>query len=682
MTRKAVEFALAFIVITSAFAFIPSQSMAFTYVPDSMFRGNTTPFVDEGLTLLNVSWEQDTLGVRPDIGQSDFANHENLTLRVVDAGSPHGQVYQINQSGVKNDGYYGGRIYIGHVMQGNFTFAFDVYFNYSEAVTSTKAKCSICLETPGGTLPVFAQLIHQHSGHFDTLLTPSAVTIDQSFDTWYHFSAQVNLTSQMTYWFVDDVQVASGSLTNIPALSTIKFIMTTTSTATTRDIWFDNLQIIVPTHEIQAYPSSTPMKTGISFTFDDNCDSTYNNASVDLQGNNASVAIVTEWVGDPNKMSWAELQELADAGWEMMGHSLDHSVMTTLTASDQEYQFSKTKEYIEANMTDVEVLGWIYPGNAANNASHAIGWNYYEYLGGVSASQTFDLDRWSIMATSSQLWKLTQYLHCSIYGQHGFVDLYTHHIKGEAAPADSTNRSVFQYFVDRLIENGSRIVTPSQWFREVRNFCNVQVDGNGGGFATAYDLTYQNYTMNSSWFLVPDGRLYGEGVYLVNDSQTYGYLPTGTYEHHITVSGVNENITITVSQWNFELGTGTIAAWTANETATYTVYVSAGASCKVYQDGQVIALDYGPGFTFTAPNGGQFEVEMWYPASVSRLVVLTLDMLAMGVLVVIIAAATKPLKDSKNRTPDKVMKTLIQTAIYVIVALVLISMANNMFLGG
>lgn len=76
------------------------------------------------------------------------------------------------------------------------------------------------------------------------------------------------------------------------------------------------------------------------------------------------------------------------------------------------------------------------------------------------------------------------------------------------------------------------------------------------------------------------------------------------------------------------------------------------------------------------------NVTQGHNPSVSSLLDLTFTMLALGVLVAVVGATVKPLRDPKNRDPLKVAKTLINAAIFIIVGIALIAIVNNMFIGG
>jgi hypothetical protein len=174
------------------------------------------------------------------------------------------------------------------------------------------------------------------------------------------------------------------------------------------------------------------------------------------------------------------------------------------------------------------------------------------------------------------------------------------------------------------------------------------------------------------------------------------YFPKVDLNHHfinVTVLGmtiaVNADVRVTVSIFDPDAVDmdDTVALWNTtvdDPDATYMFTVSglrSDGSYKVIQDGVVVGTGFGPSFSFTVSGNGTFEIVAWYPATVSRLVVLTVNMLAMGLLVGVIGAAITPLRDPKNRNPEKFGKVVLNTVICIVVGIILITVVNNMFLG-
>ena len=63
---------------------------------------------------------------------------------------------------------------------------------------------------------------------------------------------------------------------------------------------------------------------------------------------------------------------------------------------------------------------------------------------------------------------------------------------------------------------------------------------------------------------------------------------------------------------------------------------------RVYQDGGVISTGIGSWFTFSATGAGYFEIEIWNDDTVSSMIVLTVNMVGLGILVSVIAGWVMP----------------------------------------
>lgn len=121
-------------------------------------------------------------------------------------------------------------------------------------------------------------------------------------------------------------------------------------------------------------------------------------------------------------------------------------------------------------------------------------------------------------------------------------------------------------------------------------------------------------------------------------------------------------------------------------TSFYTVHgIDADTGYKVYQDGDVIATGTGPTLSFTATGGGEFEVVVWYPKTVSSMIVLTVNMVGLGILVSVIAGWVIPfsrsIKIGAYRTVEPMMKDLIKGVVFIVIALIMWGMLHNIAIG-
>lgn len=95
----------------------------------------------------------------------------------------------------------------------------------------------------------------------------------------------------------------------------------------------------------------------VVLTFDDGYIDVYQNAFPIMQksGFSGVVFIITDLVGTPGYMSWEELKELKNAGWEMGSHTLSHPSLETLDFDSATKQIVESKKIIEQKLSDASV---------------------------------------------------------------------------------------------------------------------------------------------------------------------------------------------------------------------------------------------------------------------------------------------------------------------------------------
>lgn len=110
---------------------------------------------------------------------------------------------------------------------------------------------------------------------------------------------------------------------------------------------------------VAAYLSGTPvdsiqatleLRGAITVTFDDGWRSVYENAWPVLQALNipANVAVYTDAVGFPAYMTEAHLDELHDAGWAMVAHTVTHDSLPNLSAGELDFELRAGQEWLLA----------------------------------------------------------------------------------------------------------------------------------------------------------------------------------------------------------------------------------------------------------------------------------------------------------------------------------------------
>jgi len=208
---------------------------------------------------------------------------------------------------------------------------------------------------------------------------------------------------------------------------------------------------------------------------------------------------------------------------------------------------------------------------------------------------------------------------------------------------------------------------------------------------------------NSNITLVHDGGIIG--IELDDTATSMSYYSNGTSwkyipkvdlaQHWINITALPMSLTttdavdITIDSFDMSLTEygQTPITWTAESAApdievTYTFSgLESGTMFRVTQDGNSIGTGVGPSFSLTATGTSEFELVVAYGQQVSRLVQLTVNMLALGLLIGVVGNSIRPLKDPKNRNPEKFGKVVLNTVICIVVGIILITVVNNMFLG-
>ena len=133
-----------------------------------------------------------------------------------------------------------------------------------------------------------------------------------------------------------------------------------------------------------------------------------------------------------------------------------------------------------------------------------------------------------------------------------------------------------------------------------------------------------------------------------------------------------ETVNVVVSEWE-PSSQNVMAAWTADAAASYVIGGLPDMGYKVTLDGSVIAIGYGPSFSFTATDGGSFEVVVWYEKTVSTLIVLTVNMVGLGMMVAVVGGWVMPFaRDIKrgryNSRPEEMIPQVIKCVVFIVVA--------------
>lgn len=103
----------------------------------------------------------------------------------------------------------------------------------------------------------------------------------------------------------------------------------------------------------------------VSFSWDDGTEWEYSIMLplFNAKGEVATANIVTDWIGDANRMTWDEVRALQTAGWEIGSHSLDHKRLSTLSIDSVIIEFKHSLAKLE--LEGLNVTSFTYPHNDA-----------------------------------------------------------------------------------------------------------------------------------------------------------------------------------------------------------------------------------------------------------------------------------------------------------------------------
>jgi peptidoglycan/xylan/chitin deacetylase (PgdA/CDA1 family) len=143
----------------------------------------------------------------------------------------------------------------------------------------------------------------------------------------------------------------------------------------------------------------------ILITFDDGDVDVYENAFPIMQkyGFTGVFYLVANYVGQPNYITIQQVKEMAEAGWEIGSHSLNH-IDLTLSPERQRAEVVESKIDLE-KMLDVPVRTFAYPyGKASSGAIDYV--HYAKYIAGMGLGYTaeqgkgnlFFLQRWEVQS--------------------------------------------------------------------------------------------------------------------------------------------------------------------------------------------------------------------------------------------------------------------------------------------
>ena len=310
-------------------------------------------------------------------------------------------------------------------------------------------------------------------------------------------------------------------------------------------------------------------------------------------------------------------------------------------------------------LTDETNQSWAYEGVTAWGIGGAIYWLIEAGVSPASISTGMDAFQKSIFGLTGYFWYdvgLNESSHQ--YGEAWMGYVYYALLNDAYPQFDYMPQSMVEFMTDRAIVNlTSGVWIPRNWYY----------------IAPSEAFTQPMLLINR----LGDFRVYGE---LDDFTQPYRLSQNSTIRLMLTPSGSIEIDDISQDS--------TSLYWTstASSSVTYTLANLASTSgYRVYLDGEVIATGLGPLFSFTSALSGEFEVQIWYERQVSALIVLTVNMVGLGIIVTVLASYIAPIandiREKRPIRPEKLTQNLIRTVIFIVVASLMWGVLHSIAIG-
>ncbi len=152
-------------------------------------------------------------------------------------------------------------------------------------------------------------------------------------------------------------------------------------------------------------PLATPAKPlvwqgMVSFNFDDGYRNVYDNALPVFQkyGVVASFFPVVQYILDQESyaVTWQQLAECQQDGWEIGSHTMTHPDLTTLTDAQIDYELGQSQKILEQHGVNAKTL--VFPYSQYNARVLDYTTRYYENSRADVGSNGFDCDRYHIVS--------------------------------------------------------------------------------------------------------------------------------------------------------------------------------------------------------------------------------------------------------------------------------------------
>jgi hypothetical protein len=177
----------------------------------------------------------------------------------------------------------------------------------------------------------------------------------------------------------------------------------------------------------------------VTFVLDDGNDTDFllgKNIFAD-QGAVACSAVTIDLISTPYHMTPAQIIALQDAGWEIMGHTISHPNLNSLSVTRLEEELSQSKKLLEN--IGVTIHNIVYPYNKNNETVRAITRKYYRSgRGGTNSFNSGEIDPYFLKSFTLKhdLPLMESYIDRA-YTDKSWLIFYTHEIDAKVKIMDS-----------------------------------------------------------------------------------------------------------------------------------------------------------------------------------------------------------------------------------------------------
>ena len=177
----------------------------------------------------------------------------------------------------------------------------------------------------------------------------------------------------------------------------------------------------------------------VTFVLDDGNDTDYllGKKLFADQGAVACSAVTTDRISTPYHLTPPQMVALQDAGWEIMGHTVSHPNLNSLTTAQLEDELSRSKTILEG--LGLKINNIVYPFNKNNELVRSVARKYYRSgRGGTNSFNTGAIDPFFLKSFTLKhdLPLMNSYID-QAYAEKSWLIFYSHEIDAKVKIMDS-----------------------------------------------------------------------------------------------------------------------------------------------------------------------------------------------------------------------------------------------------